>query len=151
MQQFTVTRFMKLSITAMALILFTHVPVAQATTVLDMPAPPKIQRTQPAPNVEADAKTTAETSTWLDRAREADISGDERSYLGVIAISRYAKYRSSPRYSYYSNPHRRSYYGGWNSHYGHYPFDVSFLHGVPINCGIPSFNFHWNSSKRFCW
>lgn len=111
------------------------------TTVISMPPPPKVTNPQPASNVE-DTDAPAVAKTWLDRAKEADVAGHQRSFLGIVAISRYAKTRYSPRYFYYW----RSRYGSWNSYYGsnYYPFDVSFLNGWPIW----SVSFPWTGSHH---
>lgn len=116
------------------------------STVISMPPPPKITKPAPPQDLEA-IETPADVVTWLDRAREADVSGNQRSYLGVVALTRYAKYKSGPRYTYYS-PVRSGYYS--NVYYTNYfPFDVSFLHGWPIWTG---YSFPWvGFGSRFCW
>ena len=133
-----------------ALILLGQERADAGTTVISMPPPPKPAR-QTAPADIEDVADPTEIVTWWDRAVEADVSGNERSYLGIVALTRYARAKSGPRYSYY-NPYSYGYGSFSHFHPHHFPFNVSFLHGVPIwGIEFPWVGFRKHSPWWFCW
>lgn len=112
--------------------------VTAAKTVIDMPPPPAPAKQLPATNSE-DVTDPSDVVTWRDRRNAADIAGPQRSYLGTVALTRFRRARSYSYNEYYVLPNR---FPGYRINFGfqnHYPFDVSFLHGVPTHCGVIEF------------
>jgi len=131
-------------------------------TVINMPPPPKAAVTEPRP-VSADEGDDVDADqriTWRDQVERNDIASDQRSSLGVVALTRFARTRAGTYDNYYVAPRSRfgwDYHNdAWRWHFGflhhglHFPgIDVSFLHGVPIGHGFqfgirfPHHRLHW--------
>jgi hypothetical protein len=119
---------------AMAVLLLSTARTAVADTLLDMPPPPGPARTLPSMNVET-AADVSDVVTMRERVAAAALDGPQRSLLGEVALTRYRRARSTSYNRYINFPNR---FPGYRINYGfqnHYPFDVSFLHGVPTHCG----------------
>lgn len=136
---------------------------ASGQTVLDMPPPPMPAATKPRPVAAADAETggtdvdAGERVTWRDQVNRNDIASDQRSYLGVVALTRFARARSNtydtyitPRSPFAWDYRNDAWLWDFGFHHGlHFPgIDVSFLHGVPIGHG---FQFGIVFPHNRCW